>query len=96
MIIEKQLEEVELMLTSLNELKKQLKRCDKLNEKSLKATPSTHSPKQMQKISTDVTWENMELCMRKIDVARAFKGSCMDVSTEKQEFRPSPFHHYTY
>lgn len=96
MNIQDELQQVEQMLTHLKELKSQLKRTGKAREKSLNASISTHTPKQLQKISANVTWENMELIKRKIDVARCFKGSCMDVSTDKQEFRPTAFHHYTY
>lgn len=96
MTTEEQLKKVESMMHALKAIKSQIKRCQKYRAKSLNASPSTHTPKQLQKISADVTWENMELEMRKIDIARCFKGSFMDVSTDVQEFRPSSFHHYKY
>jgi len=47
-------------------------------------------------MEANLNWSAMDLEKRRIDIARAFKGSEFDVSTEKTEFNPSPFHKYSY
>lgn len=90
------LEQIEAMIDLLKRCKREVKKREKLSDKVAQMDIRVQSARQMERASTDLNWQCMEADKAAIDFARAFKGSCLDVSTGKHYFNPSPFHEYEY
>ena len=89
-----ELEQIDIMIAKLKEVKASIKKRDKLSDKAFNMNHTTHRVSQMQKISTNLNWECMHLDKCKTDFARLFKGSVLDVSTDEKEYNPTGFHKY--
>ncbi len=89
-----ELELIDLMISQLRTLKASLKRRDKKSEKVRLLTPRNATPKRIENANADLNWECMEIDMQRTDIARTYKNSVLDVSTEKKTYNPSAFHSY--
>ena len=58
---EEKILEIDNILSELKNLKADYLKTKKLSEKSLNTDFRTHSPKQIQKASTDLNWQSMHL-----------------------------------
>ena len=81
---------------ALRAIETQHKRVKRLSEKRANMSGQTHTQKSIQNADANLNWECMYLEQRKIDFARMFEGSELDVDTSEREFNPSPFHKYKY
>lgn len=84
------------LIKALKAFEAEQKRFNKMSARRRNMNVQNSTPKAIQNMEANLNWSAMDLEKRKIDIARAFKGSEFDVSTEKTEFNPSPFHKYTY
>ena len=89
-----ELEQIDIMIAKLKEIKASIKKRDKLSDKAFNMNHITHSIKAIQKTNTNLNWECMHLDKCKTGFARLFKGSLFDVSTDEKEYNPSGFHKY--
>lgn len=76
----KELEIIEQMIYQLKRLKKSIQKRDMLNSTFLNNTTTT--PKQREKINTELTWLCMEIDKEKTNIARTYKGSSIEVGVE--------------
>lgn len=90
----KEIELIDLMIDRLKSLKSSIKKKDKISDKAFNMNPQNSTPRQIQKASTDLNWQCMEVDKGKTEIARIFKGSCLDVDTGEKEYNPSGFHKY--
>ena len=90
---EQQIELIDSLMKNLRSLKSNIKAKDKKNDRILN---SSLSHKQAQKATADLNFHCMYLDQNIVDIARLFKGSFLDVSTEPRIYRPSGFHEYKY
>ena len=91
-----ELETIQKVKDALIALEKQYKKFKKLSDKSANVKPFDVTQRQWDKIQANLNWEAMYLEQRKIDLARAYKGSSIETGTEQHDFYPSSFHHYKY
>lgn len=91
-----ELEQIEQAIALLKTIKATYKKKERLSEKARNTTFQNSSPKQIDKATAALNWECMELSKAKVNFARFFKGSILDVSTEVQEYNPSGFHKFTH
>ncbi len=89
-----ELEQIDIMIAKLKEVKASIKKRDKLSDKAFNMNHATHTIKQIQNTNTSLNWECMHLDKCKTDFARLFKGSVLDVSTDEKEYNPTGFHKY--
>jgi len=89
-----ELEQIDIMIAKLKEVKASIKKRDKLSDKAFNMNHTTHTIKQIQNTNTNLNWECMHLDKCKTDFARLFKGSVLDVSTDEKEYNPTGFHKY--
>jgi len=89
-----ELEQIDIMIAKLKEVKASIKKRDKLSDKAFNMNHTTHTIKQIQNTNTSLNWECMHLDKCKTDFARLFKGSVLDVSTDEKEYNPTGFHKY--
>lgn len=89
-----ELEQIEQALALLKTIKTTYKKKERLSEKAANTNFRNSSPKQIDKAATALNWECMELSKAKVNFARFFKGSVLDVSTEEQIYTPSGWHEY--
>lgn len=93
---EDQLKKIDKMLTDLRRVKSEIKKTQKLSEKVRQLTPQNSTLKKITDSNASLSWQCMALEKVKIDFARAFENSLLDVGTEKRTFHPSGFHSYEY
>lgn len=91
-----ELEKIDQAITLLKSIKATCKKKEKLSEKARNTDFRNSTPKQIEKATTALNWECMEFSKAKVNFARFFKDSILDVSTEVQTYRPSGFHEYTH
>lgn len=91
-----EVEVVEQMISRLKAVKSHLIKRKAMSEKRANMTHENNSPRQFGKAEADLNWHCMSLDQRIVDVARFYKGSFLDVSTEEREYNPSAFHKYKY
>lgn len=90
----KEIEFVNCMIIKLKSLKSAIKKKEKLTAKSFEMNYTKNSERQMQKVNTDLNCTCMNIHKTKIDIARDFKGSILDVEIEKRNYNLSKFHNY--
>lgn len=90
------IEKIDLLISNLRRVKSEIKRKERLSQNRADMSMRTHTQKRIQKAEADLNWQCMEVDKSKIDFARLFKGSLVDVSTAETTFNPSPFHSYKY
>lgn len=91
-----ELQKIDELLDTLKYLKNSVKKKDKLSEKAMNTNHRTHTQRQIEKANVNLNWQCMEVDKIKTDFARKFKGSFLDVSTDKKEYNPSGFHSYKF
>jgi len=84
------------MIAALKKAKAAIIKKEKISKKQSSFTLKNSTDRQRGKARENLNWQCMEVEKKKIDVARAFKGSCCDVGTETKYFKPSGFHEYQY
>lgn len=94
MDLKEEIKRIDLLIKLLRDAKKHANSFQKLSEKSLNANPRTHTRTQIQNLSAGLSWAAMNYDKSKVNVAKAFNGSPLDVDTGKQEYSTSPFHKY--
>jgi hypothetical protein len=90
------LETIEQAVILLKSIKSTYKKKERLSEKARDTNFQNSTPKQVDKATVALNWECMELSKAKVNFARLFKDSILDVSIEVQEYNPSGFHRYTH
>ena len=88
------LETIEQAITLLKSIKATYKKKERLSVKAANTNFRNSTPKQIEKASVNLNWECMELSKAKVNFARFFKDSILDVSTEVQNYNPSGWHEY--
>ena len=88
------LETIEQAIALLKTAKSSLIKRNKLSAKTGAMNPTNSTPKRIDSATASLNWECMEYSKAKVNFARLFKGSVLDVSTAVQTYRPSPFHEY--
>ena len=88
--------EIDALIEALKRLKREASKRDKLSAKQSSYTLENSTDRQRGKARENLNWQCMEVEKRKIDVARLFKGSSCDVSTDRTYFNPSGHHEYIY
>ena len=91
-----EISDIDLMIKSLQEIKKQIKKRDKLSERALKDI----TPKRRQAISCDVTYcghyiEEETFRLHTLIVKNNIANPFDDEYYQDVFFEPSPFHKYT-
>jgi hypothetical protein len=94
--MQKKIEKIDEMIALLKSAKAEIKRQDKISLKARNMTPQSNTRNQIQKANTDLNWQCMDTQKAVIRIARCFKKSFFDVSTEETTFRPSAFHVYKF
>jgi hypothetical protein len=92
----KDLETIEQAIILLKSIKSTYKKKERLSEKARNTNFTNSTPSQIDKATSNLNWECMEYSKAKVNFARLFKDSILDVSTEVQTYRPSGFHEYTH
>jgi len=90
------LETIEQAIILLKAVKSSLVKREKLSAKTGAMNPTNSTPKRIDNATACLNWECMEYSKSKVNFARLFKGSVLDVSTAVQTYRPSPFQEYTH
>lgn len=85
---------IENMINHLRTLKSDIQKKEKLSTKLRDTQLCDVSPKRIEKMNTDLNWQCMNIDKKKTDIARLFKGSMLDVSTDEKEYNPSGWHNY--
>ncbi len=88
------LETIEQAITLLKSIKSTYKKKERLSEKAANTNFRNSTPKQIDKASRNLNWECMELSKAKVNFARFFKDSILDVSTDAQTKTPTGWHEY--
>lgn len=91
---EQKILEIDNILSELKNLKADYLKTKKLSEKSLNTDFRTHSPKQIQKASTDLNWQCVHLDRTKKRVWKLILNADLEVDLGETEYRPSEFHNY--
>lgn len=95
MNIDQEISIIDQMIKTLRNIKTEIKRRDKLNIRLEKAF-NEGTERQITNLTAELNWQCMELEKRRIDFARLFEDSPLDVGTGEHTFRPSGFHTYKY
>jgi len=91
---EKETKDLDIMLALLKAVKANIVKAKKLSDKSFAYNTTTHTFKAIQKINADHNWQMMNLEKSKVDFARYFKTSILNVNTDTKKYSPSSFHTY--
>ena len=89
-----EIEFIEEMIVKLRGLKASIKKKDKMSQKAFEMNLASYTQNQIQKASTNLDWECMNLDKERTFFARSFKGSTLDVDTGEKIYKPSGFHTY--
>lgn len=90
------LETINQAIALLKSAKSSLVKREKLSAKVGAMNMTNATPKRIGNATASLNWECMEYSKSKVNFARLFKGSILDVSTEVQTYRPSGYHEYTH
>lgn len=90
------LNEINELIAALKLAKAAITKQQRMSEKQSLLTLENSTDRKRGKAREDLNWQSMEVDKKLTDVARMFKGSCCDVSTEEKYYRPSLFHEYKY
>lgn len=91
----KEIEQIDKVINQLKLLKKSLLKVEKLSDKAYNTSPSTHTPSQVNKASTALNWECMNLDKQRRRTWISIKeANELEVSLEVRDYNPSSFHHY--
>ena len=85
---------IDKVLSELKTLKSEYQKAEKLSEKSLNMDFKNNTPKQIQKVSTDLNWQCMHIDKVKKRVWKSILESELEVDLEDTEYKPSGFHTY--
>jgi hypothetical protein len=91
-----ELEQLEQMLALLKNIKRANVKKGKLSDKLAKMDHYNSTPKRIGAANANLNWECMNYDKLKVDFARLFKDSCLDVGVSEREYNPSGFHSFKY
>lgn len=94
MEITKEEREVNVLIDKLKYLKHTIKRRNRISERLSNFTHTNNTPRQYEKVNTDLNWECVEVDKIKTDFARLYEVSGIKVGTGEKNYNPSPFHNY--